>query len=255
MSRFNLNAVYLYVSFIFESEQGYEFYSASPARFHSGEGYKRIEHIELKCVEEHSVPVEYADYSRATGYVFESDEGSTWYNQYPTASYGQTSTAGDNIVHEPQGTLNKKTGEREYVEFVTVQSALGQIQSYLRRPTPTAEDHAIAVRKELLELVRSLGFDVYLVPLQDQRGNSWDFARIEVCKAGTKQHTFYLTGSSDYNEQEITEALSKIGLTLEDVLVVDKAPERQKKAETAFFLKEASITIEELKSINSALTL
>lgn len=45
----------------------------------------------LTCISEHQVAAEYdpLDEKKYLGYVFVDSEGSTWHNQYPTATFGQ----------------------------------------------------------------------------------------------------------------------------------------------------------------------
>lgn len=53
--------------------------------------------IELKCSEHHNVPVEYSKNDTTDGFIFTDANGVKYENQYPSASYGQTSTIGDHI--------------------------------------------------------------------------------------------------------------------------------------------------------------
>ena len=54
--------------------------------------------IDLKVKEHHKVNDEFEDESQektCDGFVLECEDGKTWHNQFPRASYGQTSDAGD----------------------------------------------------------------------------------------------------------------------------------------------------------------
>ena len=52
----------------------------------------RMEILRLTVKEHHKVTDEYSDNKDYDGYILESDDGRKFYNQYPTASYSQTST-------------------------------------------------------------------------------------------------------------------------------------------------------------------
>ncbi len=58
---------------------------------------KEVKIHALECVEHHKVPVEWQDNASADGFIFQNIDGqkTRWFNQYPTASYGQASNDED----------------------------------------------------------------------------------------------------------------------------------------------------------------
>jgi hypothetical protein len=96
--RYNVGQEYPFINITFThkngsiSDSGMGIYS--PSR---GDRDLKINSKLLKCESHHKVPVDYSD-SIADGFIFLDKEGNKYYNQYPTASYGQTSDEGDRIA-------------------------------------------------------------------------------------------------------------------------------------------------------------
>jgi hypothetical protein len=61
---------------------------------------KEIKVIGLKCTEHHKVPGEWDDKKVHDGFVFKSEDGKEYYNQYPIAVYGQLDDSNNLIVRE-----------------------------------------------------------------------------------------------------------------------------------------------------------
>ncbi|EQM48497.1 hypothetical protein D051_0828 [Vibrio parahaemolyticus VPCR-2010] len=85
------------------------------------------EFVVLTCKEEHEVPIDYSD-SKTEGYTF-TDEGENviFNNQYPSASYGQLSTAGDYIV---KALVRDDSGEPSLLKYVLAESVLNDISMF-----------------------------------------------------------------------------------------------------------------------------
>lgn len=213
MSRFNINSKYLFVSFLFEMPNGTKLYSRSPSKPCTQQGYTKIDIVELECFEERDVPVEYTEGQTTKGYLFRKGNESIWYNQYPYAEYGQVSTVADHIAHESHGALNEETKEQEFREYISIERALGEIQSYLRNARNAKDEYAQTAKAELTKLARSAGYIVYIVPLMEGDFPNWEFAKIKVSKPEDMAHTFTLYETEDRTEEELAAALAKIGLT------------------------------------------
>lgn len=54
---------------------------------------------ELTVVEHHKVTDGYSKEATRDGFILKDAEGNVWYNQYPTANYGQTFDDGDGWFH------------------------------------------------------------------------------------------------------------------------------------------------------------
>lgn len=83
--------------------------------------------VMLKCVSEHDVDIDYSE-NKTKGYIFVDDNNIEYHNQYPTASYGQTSTIGDFIA---SGLIKVEGGEIELVSYISLSYALKSLENTL----------------------------------------------------------------------------------------------------------------------------
>ncbi|MCX8795898.1 hypothetical protein [Vibrio parahaemolyticus] len=85
------------------------------------------EFVVLTCKEEHEVPIDYSN-TKSTGYTFSNEEENVIFNnQYPSASYGQLSTAGDYIV---KALVTDDSGERSLLKYVLAENVLNDISMF-----------------------------------------------------------------------------------------------------------------------------
>lgn len=56
---------------------------------------------EVTVVEHHKVSGEWSDEKQYDGFILKDDQDRVWYNQYPTASYGQVSDDADGLFTSP----------------------------------------------------------------------------------------------------------------------------------------------------------
>lgn len=69
----------------------------------------------LKCVEHHRVPDDWGDEIKYDGFIFQDVEGNEdrWYNQYPRASYGQTSDESNWMVNVAENRNGVELNDKE----------------------------------------------------------------------------------------------------------------------------------------------
>ncbi|HDV5593694.1 TPA: hypothetical protein RI785_002412 [Vibrio cholerae] len=85
------------------------------------------EFVVLTCKEEHEVSIDYTN-DKTTGYTFTGeDQNVIFNNQYPSASYGQLSTAGDYIV---KAIVSDDSGEPSLLKYVLAENVLNDISMF-----------------------------------------------------------------------------------------------------------------------------
>lgn len=101
-----------------------------------------IEIFNLKVTEHHQVAWDQDPNGekRHDGFILTAEDGGVWYNQYPTASYGQTSDTADRrfTINHAKMIPNNEAEEKELAErcenlrFITVETLTGFISDFYR---------------------------------------------------------------------------------------------------------------------------
>lgn len=93
--RYQIGEKLIVVHFHYETDRP-QFRFTMPYLY-SEEKVKEIQLCELEVTEHHKVSWEYDTDNKndCDGYVLKDKDGNTWHNQYPKASYGQTTAEGD----------------------------------------------------------------------------------------------------------------------------------------------------------------
>lgn len=94
--RFTIGKTYTFSRVLFT--QGERRYLGNVYMPWEGDVLKRIEAMNLTCIEHHKVTNGYSDKKDCDGFVFKDEYGRIWDNQYPTASYGQLDDTNDRVV-------------------------------------------------------------------------------------------------------------------------------------------------------------
>ncbi|MCK9234691.1 MAG: hypothetical protein M0R77_00085 [Gammaproteobacteria bacterium] len=118
MARFNVGDKVAVISFSYDNKD--PVWWSAPYN-NSLEPYSSMELIELTITEAHNVPWEHDPDGEKEyeGYGAIDDKGRRWYNQYPTASYGQTSTEDDHIFyHESEKDLLAAKRVKQFVKDI-----------------------------------------------------------------------------------------------------------------------------------------
>jgi hypothetical protein len=92
--------------------------------------------IVATCISEHTVPINFDKIRTGIGYIFKDQHGRTWYNQYPTASYGQLNDTNDRVLF-----LGGKSEENELVLPQYAQHVKCAAESAENKMTPAAAIH------------------------------------------------------------------------------------------------------------------
>jgi len=103
-TRFSVGEKYLFIRVFYENGENRPW---TPAYCPWVDKDPEIFVTELECVEHHEVPNAHDPQEEKTcdGFIFKDANGNVWYNQYPTAHYGQISTDNDYLVrpHNHEG--------------------------------------------------------------------------------------------------------------------------------------------------------
>lgn len=110
--------------------------------------------IELTCIERHVVPVEGSNDSY-DGYVFSNENGDLFHNQYPSASFGQTSDLGNKIAWSTDGEFN---------QYLIVSSILEDL-SRMKKETGEISGEALTVFNRINEAMTEKGYEATHVPV------------------------------------------------------------------------------------------
>lgn len=186
--RFELNKPVLLISFKFRKEQlglsGDMYLEETPSfkvNYQTPTPHDKIVDIKLvegTPIEHHKVPSEW-DESRDKnniydGFIFDI-EGVKAFNQYPFASYGQTSTKADQIVSSIEShyeRLNENfealENESPHCNFQTASACLNDISSMIQYHMENG-DNALSAKAEemldeLLKLIDNFGWDAIRKP-------------------------------------------------------------------------------------------
>jgi hypothetical protein len=87
------------ISFQYESQSGKNRGYRQPFIFGELEKPSQIDIVELTVTEHHKVSSDWDEQDKKNydGYKLQDDKGQVWHNQYPTASYGQTTDTADRM--------------------------------------------------------------------------------------------------------------------------------------------------------------
>lgn len=131
MSRFSVGKTYLFFTNHLRSVENPEKDITYYGVLGAGLNLVKTEVLELLCISEHDVPVEYREEegNTAKGYIFIDAQGAEYHNQYPVASYGQMSDAGNRIVTKNDG---------EFTDFYLASSMLSEVNRILENKGETA---------------------------------------------------------------------------------------------------------------------
>ncbi len=89
---------------------------------------------ELTVVEHHKVTDGYSKEATCDGFILKDAEGNVWYNQYPTADYGQITDGGDRRFHyHPKEGENWDTILDNEYNFPTDYTLIGEVVEPLMR--------------------------------------------------------------------------------------------------------------------------
>lgn len=123
MSRFTVGQTYYFIRNHITNAIGNTYWSTFLS---SNDSLNEIQIIKALCESEHVVPIAYHEDRTTTGYLFNVD-GVVYYNQYPTAYYGQISDVADRKIHY----LNNDADE--LLDYLLLNSALDELYNMKAR--------------------------------------------------------------------------------------------------------------------------
>lgn len=123
--------------------------------------------LKLTCAEHHMVPWDQdpKEEKKYDGYVFKDDEGTSWHNQYPRASYGQITDAADWIVRRTVVSSDKLRFEK-YTHFTNYIQDMIEGVSHLKKAGNILEAKKLQEWQDQLEqyMVKNHGLKFKIVP-------------------------------------------------------------------------------------------
>lgn len=115
--RYEVGSTAVFIHFVFSGAPGTvacdEWFFAKPIPWlHT---INKVTVKSMACAEHHKVPSSYDPdgEKRYDGFTFRDEGGTTWYNQYPCASYGQLSDRADGIVERQIKSADDKMTEMD----------------------------------------------------------------------------------------------------------------------------------------------
>jgi hypothetical protein len=116
MARFQVGQLIIGYSFLIRMNYGKEIWTTSNIFNHPR---LKVRFIVLECIEHHKVPITYADDRMGDGYIFKDQDGNTFNNQYPIASYGQVSDDNDWLFYHYDPISKERISYHLFDNYIT----------------------------------------------------------------------------------------------------------------------------------------
>lgn len=147
--RYEIDQKMFAVNFAFPGNHTHGMYSV-PLKYNDIQP-ESINFIELKVTEHHRVPGDYDDVIAYDGYLLKDDAGTVYANQYPRASYGQTTDASNRRFNKLVET-REQLKEGAAFEYNLLSDTLASIYDGIDILDQPENPRAFEKRNQLIEL-------------------------------------------------------------------------------------------------------